>query len=209
MSTVSIGSRWRKQVQDFLTSIGYGTTFTTWGHAGDDITARGHGHVLSVEAKHQARVSVPAFIALALIPPPVTIFYGPDLEARQSMTHAVSNANNQHERRRTMHVLTISVRPAGQPQRNATAIDLNDQEARDLLGYVNTEPGEATRCAPLTRTLTLDRFGITLRLAPCPKGCPCQYEAWAGPTEPGPRPVHHVATADGCQCGEHRREGQR
>lgn len=71
MSTVSIGSRWRKKVQDYLTSLGYRTTFTEWGQAGDDITARGHGHVLSVEVKHHARLAVPAFIDQAVRQAPI------------------------------------------------------------------------------------------------------------------------------------------
>jgi hypothetical protein len=55
MSTITKGTRWRREVQRFLDGIGYSTEARAWMEPGDDITARRGMLELSVECKdHRA-----------------------------------------------------------------------------------------------------------------------------------------------------------
>jgi hypothetical protein len=62
VNTTRKGSRYRKATQDFLTAIGYVTRFRPWMEKGDDITAEGDWHTLSVEAKDHKSITLSAFI---------------------------------------------------------------------------------------------------------------------------------------------------
>lgn len=66
MNTWRKGSRWRKQVQDYLTGLGFDCRATEWREPGDDITAqRGDRLRLSVEAKNERAITLAEYVKQA------------------------------------------------------------------------------------------------------------------------------------------------
>ena len=62
MNTWRKGSVYRKAVEDFLRLAGYATRFRPIGVPGDDVTAEGDWHTLSVEAKNHKSITLSGFI---------------------------------------------------------------------------------------------------------------------------------------------------
>lgn len=62
MSTITKGTRWRKNVQDWLTGLGYECTAKAWMQPGDDITAIRGMLALSIEAKDHRALSLATWV---------------------------------------------------------------------------------------------------------------------------------------------------
>ena len=62
MNTTTIGTRWRKVVQDWFTRLGYDTVARPWMQPGDDITVTRGMLTLSIECKHQRTLSLAQWV---------------------------------------------------------------------------------------------------------------------------------------------------
>jgi len=62
MSTITIGTRWRKTVQDWFTRLGYDTEAKAWMQPGDDLTVTRGMLTLSVECKYQRALSLAQWV---------------------------------------------------------------------------------------------------------------------------------------------------
>ena len=62
MNTTTIGTRWRKVVQDWFTRLGYDTEAKAWMQPGDDITVTRGMLTLSVECKDHRTLSLAQWV---------------------------------------------------------------------------------------------------------------------------------------------------
>ena len=62
MNTTTIGTRWRKVVQDWFTRLGYDTEAKAWMQPGDDITVTRGMLTLSIECKDHRALSIGTWV---------------------------------------------------------------------------------------------------------------------------------------------------
>lgn len=62
MSTITKGTRWRRQVELYLQAAGYETSSKAWMEPGDDITARRGMLELSVECKDHRALALASWV---------------------------------------------------------------------------------------------------------------------------------------------------